>query len=584
MSLKIAKKQLMEMLGDEDHKVIALSGKWGIGKTTLWEQVKLETEDEKVKGALYVSLFGLSSIDQLKGKLLEASIPLPDSEGDKVSVIAELFTATSTYLKTLETIAKVGTSLLAPKVLCNKLIVIDDIERRDVKLGISEILGFIDEYSVQHSAQFVLILNEEKIPQVDDQKVLWVTFREKVIDHEVKLSTTPKEAFEIAIKLMPSRYADVIKKASSTCNLTNIRIIKKIIKTTNKLLAERDLEATILARVVPSIVLFTAIYLNGMDEGLDFKFAINIGNVSDDYAKRLEQDFDPENLTSEELKADEWRDLIYELGILSCNEFENQLVRFLESGLYKKAGIDVILDRYIKEQGEIEAKGEAEEFIERVYWDCKSNDSQLLEKATRVTSNASLLDPFLITKLHSTLDELPFGKELARELLTEWIQAYLNGKTLTKSIDNPFSQRLHEDIQTAHDKKTEALYKSGDLKEVVLGLKLSSEFNTFEEFIMKNAAVEYIMNRATVEDFRAVIDGLDMEEMRPFMMNMIKTSSSKPTGDTHFDCAGVNFIEACKNIVADPPTPRLAFIISKILHASYIPFTPPPTTLDNKTQ
>ena len=148
MSLKMAKEHLLTILGDEDYKVIALSGEWGIGKTTLWSELKLEAEDQKVKGALYVSLFGLSSIDQVKGKLLEASMPLPDSEGDKISAIKDVFNASSSHFKVLETIARVGTTLIAPKALCNKLIVIDDIERKDEKLGISAILGFIDEYSV----------------------------------------------------------------------------------------------------------------------------------------------------------------------------------------------------------------------------------------------------------------------------------------------------------------------------------------------------------------------------------------------------------------------------------------------------
>ena len=63
MSLKETKEHLLELLGDADNKVIALSGKWGTGKTHLWGEVMNESKDETVNGALYVSLFGLSSID-----------------------------------------------------------------------------------------------------------------------------------------------------------------------------------------------------------------------------------------------------------------------------------------------------------------------------------------------------------------------------------------------------------------------------------------------------------------------------------------------------------------------------------------
>ena len=66
MSLKKTKDQLIKLLGQPDNTVIALSGKWGTGKTHLWNEVKDESGDDSVKKALYVSLFGLSSVDQVK--------------------------------------------------------------------------------------------------------------------------------------------------------------------------------------------------------------------------------------------------------------------------------------------------------------------------------------------------------------------------------------------------------------------------------------------------------------------------------------------------------------------------------------
>jgi hypothetical protein len=61
--------------------VIALSGKWGTGKTHILNEVRAESGNDKAKNALYVSLFGLSSIDQLKRKLIEAAIPGVESHG-----------------------------------------------------------------------------------------------------------------------------------------------------------------------------------------------------------------------------------------------------------------------------------------------------------------------------------------------------------------------------------------------------------------------------------------------------------------------------------------------------------------------
>jgi tRNA A37 threonylcarbamoyladenosine biosynthesis protein TsaE len=56
MSLKKTKEQMIRLLGQTDISVIALSGKWGTGKTHLWDEIKKESGDDKVKNALYVSL------------------------------------------------------------------------------------------------------------------------------------------------------------------------------------------------------------------------------------------------------------------------------------------------------------------------------------------------------------------------------------------------------------------------------------------------------------------------------------------------------------------------------------------------
>jgi predicted ribonuclease YlaK len=68
MSLVETKKKFLELLDDADNKVVALSGKWGTGKTDLWGEVVAASRDENVKGSIYASLFGWSNTDQVKRK------------------------------------------------------------------------------------------------------------------------------------------------------------------------------------------------------------------------------------------------------------------------------------------------------------------------------------------------------------------------------------------------------------------------------------------------------------------------------------------------------------------------------------
>jgi hypothetical protein len=74
MSLAETKKELEKALNDIGSRVISLSGKWGTGKTYLWSKVKEASEQDIVKKALEVSLFGLESIAALKSRLYVKAI------------------------------------------------------------------------------------------------------------------------------------------------------------------------------------------------------------------------------------------------------------------------------------------------------------------------------------------------------------------------------------------------------------------------------------------------------------------------------------------------------------------------------
>src|SRR5450830_144904 len=319
MSLATTKNHLIQLLDEKDNKVIALSGKWGTGKSHLWREVKAGSADEKVKAALYVSLFGLASMDQVKLKIVQSSIPNADENPDWWDKAKKGWGAAS---KLLESVHK-GFSALneiallaVPSILKDRVIVLDDIERKHEKLSVDEVMGFIDEFTQQHGARIVLILNSD---QLADKK-MWESLREKVIDQEVRLETVPAEAFEIAKVLAPSPYAERIKKTVETCGITNIRIICKIIRAVNRILSRKgDLSDDVLSRVVPSTVLLAATHYKGLEDGPDFEFILKIANPDDwgDYGKKSD-----ELDGAGKLRA-KWRLLLLKIGINGCDEYEN---------------------------------------------------------------------------------------------------------------------------------------------------------------------------------------------------------------------------------------------------------------------
>ena len=556
MSLKKTKEQMIRLLAEPDISVIALSGRWGTGKTHLWDEIKKASGDDNIKNALYVSLFGLSSIDQVKRKLIEVAIPSVESHGGMFDGLKNLFKvgveAASEHYKAMAAIKDLNLLLMAPVVLRGKLVVIDDIERKHEKLGIDEVLGFIDEYSKQYKSRFVLVLNDDQLSRKVDQETLWTTFREKIIDQEVKLSTSAEEAFSIAIGLASSKYAEAIKRASTTCGLTNIRIVVKVIKVANQILGGRDLEEPIQARVIPSIVLFSAIYYRGLNDGPDFKFALNAGHA-DWLSFGRDKNKEP---TPDEKREDRWRMLMQELGIHCCDEFEKRLVEFLESGLFEAASIEAIIDSYVAEKDSLEAREAAQEFLRRVFWDHRVSEAQLVAEAAAFPAKAGLLDPFVATELDSVLAKLPGGAAIGEAIIDRWIEAFKARNPTTVNDDNPFNNPLHTKIKAEFASIKATAQANATVVDACMYIVENSAWGALQEVAMR---------QATAADFEIAIRKMeDLDKLRRFMRQMIEMRIQRAMYDARFGTATEHFVEACRTIANDASSPRLAGLIHRL--------------------
>lgn len=556
MSLEKTKKQLVDLLHKSDNSVIALSGKWGTGKTHLWNEVQSASRDAKVQAALYVSLFGLSSVDQIKRKLMEIAIPGAEEHGGTFDVVKNFvkvgIKAASEHYKALAALNDLNVLLMAPIVLREKLIVIDDIERKHDKLGIDEVLGFIDEYSKQYMVRFVLVLNDDQLSSKGEQEKLWVTFREKVIDEEIRLLTTPQEAFAIAVNLWPSKYEEAVKEAVATCGLTNIRIIGKVIKVTNQILAGRDLTGAIQARVVPSIVLFSAVHYRGLENGPDFQFALEIAKSDWEFAH--DKNIKP---TAQVEREDSWKMLMHELGIHACDNFERILVEFLESGLFEEDEVQAIIDRYVNEAQTVQANERARAFIKKAIWDHHASEADLIAQAEEFPQIAGELDPFLVTELHGILCDFAGGQVLADHLMQAWVDAFHAQGAQAPSDGNPFGNPLHPYIQSAWDAASEAVQAQTTVADACNYIIEHNGWGTLQEMAMK---------RATAADFESAIRKMDIGALPRFMRRLIQMRLQRSTYDSHFGYATERFVEACRAIANDQAaeSARLAKLIKRL--------------------
>ncbi|TCT86698.1 P-loop NTPase fold protein [Pseudomonas sp. LP_4_YM] len=132
MTIERCKHNLLLTLASQDNRVIALTGKWGTGKTHLWQQVRDTSVDETIKQAAAISLFGVSSVNDLKTKVAYALMPRLVDKG-VATQITEAFEGLTKLAKGLHRSFNAMDNLplvILPTLFKNKFLVIDDIERK----------------------------------------------------------------------------------------------------------------------------------------------------------------------------------------------------------------------------------------------------------------------------------------------------------------------------------------------------------------------------------------------------------------------------------------------------------------------
>lgn len=556
MSLDSTKIRLIALLADPDNKVIALSGLWGTGKSHLWHEVKRESNDERIKGALYVSLFGVTTLAQVKQKLVQALLPTDERNASRyatvrqgISSAVKVATGFHSGFSALLDIPQ----LLAPTLLKDKIIVIDDIERKHMNLDIDELLGFIDEFTQQFGARFVLILNTDKL----EQRNTWDTLREKVIDNEVVLDTSASEAFDIADIKYKTRFAPHVRKAVESCRINNIRVIQRIIKTCETILSQHDnVTNEVLGRVIPSTVLLTAIHLRGITDGPPLEFVLQTGTKSD---WRLDDQVPQDD--NIKAKRSAWGMLLVELGINGCDEYEELVVEFLQKSSIDTAGLNNIIARYVHEQDAMNVHSEVRRFYSDVHWNFRIENAALLERARGLVDKVKFLGPDDMTSLSEFTKMLDGGDEVSQQLVDAWVADFTNRPAPEQPFDNIFGRRIHPDIQAALERMEAVAQQQKTLYDACFQVAARSSWGIREEAALK---------RVTVADFEELFDSSTQDEVRTVIRKMTEFTASKDRYERHFGGAMDVFVEACKKVIREQAYGRLGAIIKSVFASAGI--------------
>jgi len=201
---------------------VLVSGPWGIGKTFLVKEFMKPLAADSLR-CVYVSLYGLTSLDEIDDALFRAMYPILDHKGVRIAGRAA---------KALGKYFSVDIDLRAKDVFNRAnadLFIFDDLERCD--LPVNRVLGYINEFVEHEGRKVIIIANEKEIDDGDEYKRI----REKLIGKTFEIQTAFEQALEAFIASIKDESAKklffskslVISEIYYNSDLHNLRVLQQ---------------------------------------------------------------------------------------------------------------------------------------------------------------------------------------------------------------------------------------------------------------------------------------------------------------------------------------------------------------------
>lgn len=216
------KENLDDFLDSEFAGVIAIKGDWGAGKTYFVSHFLKEKGVLRSKLISFVSLFGLSSIDDVKRQILPSAISAKALCDGKESSHFKKLLGLARKLPKVADFEQIFQSV-EDHMTRDLLVVFDDIERKEKEFSLKSFLGLVNYLAEHADCKVIVILNEAELSDVDKEEL--GRFREKLLDREILFAPTYEDNAKLFFhdKQLFGDAVTIFKK----CECRNLRIIKK---------------------------------------------------------------------------------------------------------------------------------------------------------------------------------------------------------------------------------------------------------------------------------------------------------------------------------------------------------------------
>jgi hypothetical protein len=265
VAIELIESEIRRFLSSTEPEVICIRGRWGVGKTFAWNRYLGEARAAHqigLKRYAYLSLFGLTSLEELKFSIFENSVPsdkeaepnLETLKSNAIGVADHLGRKAVWFAQQLPWV-KNHIGGLGPVWFLsvkNTIICVDDFERRGDRLAVRDVLGLVSNLKEHKGCKVVLILNDEAL---EADKPEFEKYLEKVVDASLKFAPSPTDCARIALSAT-TETSVLLKESCVALGISNIRVIKRIeraIRQIQPLLKEFD--RNVMTQAVQSLTL-----------------------------------------------------------------------------------------------------------------------------------------------------------------------------------------------------------------------------------------------------------------------------------------------------------------------------------------
>lgn len=491
MTLSLVRKELNRFLAEADAEVLALRGKWGVGKTFSWNRI---LEEANRSGPIcrqryaYLSLFGISSLAELKFSLFEQSIdrqligkqPTLATFQDNAAQLsfslgrkAWRLAISTPYMKSVSP-ALEAVSFFSVR---DTLICLDDLERRSESLSARDVLGLVSLLKEQRNCKIVFLLNDGEDGLEDFEK-----YREKVVDVELLFDPTAEECAEIAFDSAEPLYQS-IGELSQKLNITNIRTLKKIERLVRLVKHKlNNLEPEVVRQIVHSLVLYGWCHYRAGDPSIPpLDYVQKIGYALFGLGEK-------ENI-SDDKKA--WHSKLQNYGYQVTDELDEILARAVKTGYI----VDADFDKAAEEKNlQIVAAKATGSFTDawRTYHDSFDNNQDNVISALHESFkvNAKYITPLNLNGTVQLFRELG-EDEKAEELIESFIKARASEPEIFNLSGYPLAGEITDKkVRDAFDKAYEGASIRESPKQVLMRLSDSNGWSHQDEIVLAETTVD----------------------------------------------------------------------------------------------